>query len=779
MRQTPLALRALMITAAVIATTSGLTATAASAETTGTITGRFTTSDGAGVPASVVVSGPTFAFTATGLDGSYALTGLAEGTYRVRFAPAGRPIQYAYSTANFAQAALIEVTAGQTATVNDTLLPLGHISGRFLNPDGSGVGSAFVTALSADFANPSAHTFTAPDGAYTLNVLPGQYKVSFQPNGGGLTQYAYSTTNWATAQIFTVAADQTVTVDDTLIETGSISGRVTAATGEAVANAQITAVGNGIFASGRTDASGNYSITGLQPGDYQIAIETSPGMRMYAPQTRSQEQAQVYQVTGGQVNTVDVTLLPTGTVTGRFTQNGTGVSGVDVRLRNQHGSGFTRTDMSGNYRLDHVFAGDGYLVEFDRFDLKIHQWAFGETTQARADVFTLAPGATLTVNDERLPTGTVRITARDSLTGTQIQELYAEALPFSGRAEDGVITMTDIPIGTYRMGIFSPDYESHDVEITVREGEQADVAVELDPLAKVRVSVVDAVSGAPVPGMCVIRLTPTHATRPDGCDGSTDGEGKLEMLTHAGDYNLMAIPEIASGYGMQWVGPSGGTGDQRQAALISVAKGQTVSAPTIRLDRAGSITGTVTSETGQPMRRGRVTFLTSHSGLGGEIGPEAGIGQDGTYRLDGLGPYEWPLLVASEDHAPQWSGVEGSRFDAVKVPVTSGGSAIYDHVAQVGTTITGTVRDSSGSAMDGYLNVFNAETGDFSGQVFADGVTPFSVRVLNQQQVKVELNNSWYLGRSFAHSGRVVVGSREVTLHMCMAGPDILRPCKP
>jgi hypothetical protein len=97
------------------------------------------------------------------------------------------------------------------------------------------------------------------------------------------------------------------------------------------------------------------------------------------------------------------------------------------------------------------------------------------------------------------------------------------------------------------------------------------------------------------------------------------------------------FPPNGSSYGAQWVGANGGTGDQREAAIIKVTDGQRTTGPTVRLDQGGTITGTVTSETGQQLNHGFVGLLTASSSLGGGTGAHFHIGDDGRSPLPGSG----------------------------------------------------------------------------------------------------------------------------------------------
>jgi len=778
MRRKSLAQRVFLVTAVLI-TATGLTASSASAETTGTITGRLTSSDGTGVEgARVSLDGaPNYMSTMTGADGSYSFLDIPPSTVRVRFEPVGRPMQYAYGKTNYSEAAKITVTAGTTTTVNDTLIPVGFISGRLVDRGGAGVAFARVAAAPTSASKPYGSATADAQGNYAMAVVPGDYRVDFQVGdySSGLRQFAYGKTNWLDADIFRVAVDQTVTVNDTLVPTGVLAGRVVTSTGAPVADAQVSAQGDTSNLYGRTDAQGNYRFAMVVPGAYRFSVYLQSGLHMYAPQARTWADAGLYTVTADQERTLNVTLLPTGSVVGRFTDNGTGVPDVYVGLSSDIESSVTaRTNANGEYRVD-AFSGN-YKVHFTAWGSKVDQWAHGKVSPDNAQVFTVTPGTTLTVNETKLAAGNLRVTARDALTGAQIQEFWADIPSWWGSTQNGVLTMTDLPSGTYKARFQGPGYQELQKLVTINAGQETNLAITLSPMGTVRVTVVDSTTGAPLEGVCVILVQPKRAHSPDGCD-ATDAQGRVDLYEPAGSYNLIAFPGSASGYGMQWVGPTHGTGDQREAAVISVVNGQTTAAPTVRLDRAGSVSGRMTSETGQPIRWGEVGVLTVSSAVGGGAAPTSGLDRDGGYRLDGLGPYQWPLILRSEGHADQWSGMKASRLEAQKIQVTSGGTATYDHVMKVGTTITGTITDRDGTSLDGWLSAYNPDTGDYAGQTWAWEGESYTLRVLAPQQVRLALYQYWLDGTSFDNAERVSVGSSTIRLNLCVTAAKTMREC--
>jgi hypothetical protein len=320
----------------------------------------------------------------------------------------------------------------------------------------------------------------------------------------------------------------------------------------------------------------------------------------------------------------------------------------------------------------------------------------------------------------------------------------------------GAAVLTDVPVGAHPLQVFAQGYRDSDgvVNVTVTAGQQTAVTVTLNRVASVKGKVVNA-AGAPVAGVCVVPTLVPHLGLPDGCGYGTDAAGEylMPVWNGAGDYRLFAIPEESGPYGAQWVGPAGGTGDPRQAAVITVPDGQWVTAPTIKLDRAGTITGAVTSETGQPIEWGSVNIYAFHPGAGPGYG-HASLDENGRYSTDFLGPYSWPLLFHGQDHATQWSGGAPDRFSAQTIKVTSDATTTYNYTMKVGSLIKGTFKLADGSALDGQLIAAHWSTREPLGITeVVDGT--YQLRVITPVPVSLGLETYDEVGGNLQGPGRM------------------------
>ena len=748
-----------LVIAALLATTSATVSPAHAAVTIGTIAGTITDN---GVPvADAVVSVSSegfFASARTGADGRYEVPEVPAATsiYRVSIEAPGHPQQFAFGRASWETADLFSVAAGQTTTVDDSLLPTGTITGRLTDVAGNGV-SAWVDA-SGDNNGPRNGASTAPDGSFSFAVLPGTYRIAFQY--GATTQYAYGTTDYSQATVFPVAVGQTVTVNDVKLVTGSVAGHVTNADGTPAANVTVQAQGDNNSGYGATDDLGAYRIDDLQTGSYRIVFQLPSGSRQWAHQARTFDAAQSFTVAGDAVTTVDEQLLPTGSIAGRFTDsNGTGMADVSVSVEGYDDYVAASTDADGAYRIDGIFVGT-YKVHFQDWASNLDQYAFGRTTAETADPITVAAGRTVTVDDRRLPTGGVRLTAEDGVTGAAISNFYATIGQRNGSTTSGSLVFAELAVGTYSVAAGGDDYPLNETAatVTVVAGQQTDVRLTLRPFGRITTKIIDNESGGAVAGLCVFAVKPTAFTFPEDCHDRSDAAGAVTLrVPDAGAYNLFVLPDAGRRYGAQWVGSTGGTGSQANARSVSVAAGHTTSVPKIKLDRRGTIAGTVTSATGHPVQHGLVGIVSPDLGRGADL-RYSPVGSDGSYTIDWLGPYEWPLLFMADDHAHQWSGAVGNRLAAKLVRVKPGKTTSFNHVLKQGTDVTVTI---PGETDGGRVVIHNATTADAMGVADSEALAAGThVWVIGPQDVKVECQcgqTIWYGGSDFDSARTVAI----------------------
>ncbi|MGV9210328.1 carboxypeptidase regulatory-like domain-containing protein [Micromonospora sp. RB23] len=641
----------------------------------------------------------------------------------------------------------------------------GAVSGRLTTSDGAPAAEVMVQVYPADDYESAGYTSTDADGNYTVANLPaGSYRVGYFP-WLRPEQYHHQKSQMSDADPVTVTAGGTTTVDEQLFGTGTLSGRLVDAAGSPVPYVSINAneVDTYGWAGGSTDDDGRFAINAL-PGRYRVSFNPIEGsyQTQYVPGKLDEEGASVFEVKLDAVTEVNETVLPVGGLTGRFT-TATGAAlanaQVDITTVNSYGGAWTQTDSNGRFNVE-VLQGS-YKVAFSTDDRQ--QYYRGKLTAEAADVVEIRGGQQTTIADSLLGTGSVTIAAVDSVTGAPVANFCADSVCSNG---SGTVTVSGLPQGQHDLFLYAPDGHYFSRQLTgvrVKANSTTNLTVKLRPGAVIATTVVDRQTGAPLSDVCLDAFLPKQAALSDGYGECSDRNGRIEVgpLT-AGTYKLFAVP-LGSTYGRQWVGVDGGTGDERQAATVTATVGQVATGPQVRIDRAGTITGTVTDSAGKPIQGIDVSVLTAHPGVGVN---DATTNAAGVYTLRNLGPYAWPVVFADGHYANEWSGDKPSRFTATPVTVTAGAAARQNAQLDSGVTLTGTFRTPDGTDYtSGWVVARSADTGDIAGSgSIEDG--RFSIRIKGPQRVYFTYDAS--LGEGQQVSGRYLVtqpdGTRKLAL---------------
>jgi hypothetical protein len=199
---------------------------------------------------------------------------LAAGSYRiVAFDPAGvYAATYLNGAESFDTATVFAFLAGDTKTINATLVRAGRINGRVADAQ-SGAPLAGVT-VAAFNAGGTTRAFTTTDvaGNYSLVVPPGTYRVgAYDTNLAYLRRFYPNEATFAAASAVGVFESQTSSVNLTLPRGAVLTGEITNDSFAALAGIVVAAYDPaGAVISTTTDASGHYRFL-LDPGVHQIA----------------------------------------------------------------------------------------------------------------------------------------------------------------------------------------------------------------------------------------------------------------------------------------------------------------------------------------------------------------------------------------------------------------------------------------------------------------------------------------------------------------------------
>jgi hypothetical protein len=363
---------------------------------------------------------------------------------------------------------------------------------------------AYVTVYDTTYGY-IASTSTDFSGAFQFpGLLPGGYKVQFYFDG--LEQWTSQKSSFAAADVVTVVAGQTTTVEEAVRPYGNISGHVTNSDGTPAVGAFVSAVGvaGSIGGSTTTDGTGLYTIKYLPGGSYRVSFNSgfnSP--TQYANNAMSYDQAALIAVTVGATTTLDQSFLPLAIVSGRITDGGVPVAGVQVTLVRvgSYDSSIGYTDETGTYRIS-AWPGT-YTVGLNRNGL--FQWVPGKLVESAATHYAFAAGPN-TLDEQLLPTGTIsgRVTLPDG-----------SAVPFASISADGatgsVATNTDFQ-GNYTLRAYPGQYRVTVVTqygtvrvtdpVTVVANQANTVDVALPQFGSVTVTAVDSVTGAAISAFC-------------------------------------------------------------------------------------------------------------------------------------------------------------------------------------------------------------------------------------------------------------------------------------
>jgi hypothetical protein len=237
--------------------------------------------------------------------GSFSIPGLRAGEYSLRayVEVAGESIeQYLGPTRDYRAAQTFAVQADGTVRIDMVVKRAATVSGTVTAADGSPVENALVTITGAtdeDWYGGS--TYTDYFGRFTVRDLqPGTYKVQYSapsPNPLGLTGEWYGDADdESSATVVTVANwSQTVIGINAVLDAGArMSGWIYDSGYASVADATVYLVPTSAAVEGatpysarnvQTDASGDFEMTGITPGDYYVYVSAT---RYSAPALASQ-----------------------------------------------------------------------------------------------------------------------------------------------------------------------------------------------------------------------------------------------------------------------------------------------------------------------------------------------------------------------------------------------------------------------------------------------------------------------------------------------------------
>ncbi len=431
----------------------------------------------------------------TSASGYYSISHLLPGPYSVFFdPPRATNLQRGFrNTTGPTYFGVSRVVAGTITTASLTgeniWLPAGYkISGKVTRSNGT---TAIANVeVGASGTNGGDSTTTNSAGNYTLMGLsPGSYEVGFGHDPASDNQTGCWYTGVAAKFSASCALHTNVVISSANVTgispkiwsalkiTGYVKTR--ASTPVPIANALVLAVPN--YGSAMTDATGKYTISGLNPGSYNIRVgqfsgsPVTPGYyNVTAPYYWAETTASASSVTISTPVTTLATIEPaTGYyIKGKITNtSGTALDYVGVQAVGGASTATadpgTATDASGNYAIGPIPPGITYKIDAYPFYSSDPSLQAGWYLKNPPNDFTTSASSALAIHvtsgdvvgiNMRLPkgasiSGTMKITGGSACSGCSVEalNLTGSAMAYTDASSSGAYTLEGLPAGSYKV----------------------------------------------------------------------------------------------------------------------------------------------------------------------------------------------------------------------------------------------------------------------------------------------------------------------------------------
>jgi uncharacterized repeat protein (TIGR01451 family) len=701
-------------------------------------------------------------------DGSYTINNLNPfQQYRVRARLVNFGTIFASNRTSTGTADVVTVPAGGATLLDFALTQNG---GGIVGQVFDAVTLAPLSGVLVDFfdgatSNFSINNFIASSVTTDVNgnfnsgrgLAPGLYKVRARKTGSGyLTALYVSGRDLASATPVTVVqgADTTANIPMTMggIITGTIRDR---ASNQPLSGASVTArrsVSSSFFGdfTVTTDANGNYTVAGLDPGQWLIAAqETGHVLGWYSGDPNNlagdfSTSREIPIVGAETVPGINLNLvLGGGQIRGRVTRTDNGqpvAAGTNINIRGPwpRTSSVSPASVLTTAQGDYSFGGlppGRYIIEADRVQTPngtaIGFFPFGAISRGTGVPVAVADGEVVTRDFQvlgfsggaspRAISGTLR-----TPSNAPVRAAFAFAFDPTGNSfikggtvfYDGSFVIDGLPPGRYLVHARTEAgtaWTNFPAELTLNTASLVDVTagdvsginiVMPDNPGTITGTITRSDNGQPVAGASISLRTFLDAT-PTGGTSEVDGTYLVRGAV-PGQYKLrVSAPGFVTKF--YKVGVPSGARSLEEGSFVTVTAGANTAAINVVLDpTGGALTGTVRRQgTLEPVV---ATIAAIHDAVTGNRVTAVSTDAAGVWRTEGLGPGTYTLSVGdvqASRHATQWYSGEGTLLSAD--PVT---------VAAVGVT-------------GGVDVLVSAVQGSASGRVFrSDGATPLADAVV-------------------------------------------------
>jgi len=696
-------------------------------------------------------------------DGTYTISNLPVGTYRVSALPANNSLPYIneyYNNAyDFNLAQSVTVTAGQiTPSINFSLASGGSISGHVYQ-QGTTTPISQVTVTVIDYNTLTGAWITRgtattdAQGYYKAAGLPaGQYGVRAGDQAGTYAYEWYNNTPFKdnSTPVTVTVPDETTNIDFTLEPGGAISGMVIAdAGGIAIANCPVNVSDyatnkwvNGL----RTVADGTYTIRNLPVGTYRVSAlpgnNNLPYANEYYNDTYDYSAAQSVPVTAGQsTQNINFSLAPGGSISGtvRNADGSQALANVSVECKRTTDGSYdfnTRSDSLGNYIISGIpyanyivrspssgrwgSGDDGYLTEYYN----------NQTSEGSANAVTVGAGTNPTGINFSLalpaPGGTISGHVYDNASGNPISGATVSISNVSlgppvatvQTGTDGSYTVSGLAAGSYIVSASATGHAikfwnnkpnrplADQVAITAAVG-AANIDLRLEAGGPLSGKVTDQATGNPVANISVYIKSiadPTLSWRP-----TTNSTGDYSLNLLYGSYKVWAPGGTGSAdalYNMKYYNnkPDETSADPVSISDVSGAPGINFSLTAV--SSGGTISGHVSDNvTGLPISNASVNvYLVA----GQPPVKTATTGADGAYIVSGLADGSYLVSANAQGYSMGvWQNTLFMRSATPVVVTSSAGATGIDFKLLPGGPISGTVTSASIVVPNMFLYIVN------------------------------------------------------------------------